>query len=77
MLVEDAVVVGENTYIAHRRDAGQLARAIQGTQQVMVPVTFGALTTVATLTLLLFAAGKPGKYSLSFPPPSSAALRFP
>ena len=61
MLVDDAVVVGEATYVAHRRGAGQLAGAIQGTQQVMVPVTFGVLTTVAAFTPLLFAVGRTGE----------------
>ena len=61
MLVDDAVVVGESTYVAHRRGAGQLAGAIQGTQQVMVPVTFGVLTTVAAFTPLLFAVGRIGE----------------
>ena len=61
MLVDDAVVVGESAYVAHRRGAGQLAGAIQGTQQVMVPVTFGVLTTVAAFTPLLFAVGNTGQ----------------
>ncbi|MYE49106.1 MAG: hypothetical protein F4X96_06705 [Gammaproteobacteria bacterium] len=61
MLVDDAVVVGESTYVAHRRGAGQLAGAIQGTQQVMVPVTFGVLTTVAAFMPLLFSVGRLGQ----------------
>ena len=61
MLVDDAVVVGESAYVAHRRGAGQLAGAIQGTQQVMVPVTFGVLTTVAAFTPLMFAVGRTGQ----------------
>ena len=61
MLVDDAVVVGESAYVAHRRGAGQLAGAIQGTQQVMVPVTFGVLTTVAAFLPLMFAVGRTGQ----------------
>ena len=61
MLVDDAVVVGESAYVAHRRGAGQLAGAIQGTQQVMIPVTFGVLTTVAAFTPLMFAVGRTGQ----------------
>ena len=61
MLVDDAVVVGESAYVAHRRGAGQLDGAIRGTQQVMVPVTFGVLTTVAAFTPLLFSVGRIGQ----------------
>ena len=61
MLVDDAVVVGEGVYVAHRRGAGQLAGAIEGAQQVLVPVTFGVLTTMAAFTPLLFSVGAVGE----------------
>ena len=61
MLVDDAVVVGESTYVAHRRGAGQLAGAIEGAQRVMVPVTFGVLTTAAAFMPLLFVVGPIGE----------------
>ncbi|MYD96893.1 MAG: hypothetical protein F4X98_05845 [Gammaproteobacteria bacterium] len=61
MLVDDAVVVGENVYVAHRRGAGQLAGAIEGAQEVLVPVTFGVLTTVVAFTPLLFVEGPVGE----------------
>jgi len=60
MLVDDAVVVGESVYVAHRRGAGQLAGAIEGAQRVLVPVTFGVLTTAVAFTPLLFATGTIG-----------------
>ena len=61
MLVDDAVVVGESTYVSHRRGAGQLAGAIEGAQRVLVPVTFGVLTTAAAFTPLLFVVGAAGE----------------
>ena len=61
MLVDDAVVVGESAYVAHRKGAGQLAGSIQGAQQVLVPVTFGVLTTVAAFLPLMFATGRLGQ----------------
>ena len=61
MLVDDAVVVGESAYVAHRRGAGQLAGAIEGAQRVMVPVTFGVLTTAAAFMPLLFVVGPTGE----------------
>lgn len=61
MLVDDAVVVGENVYVAHRRGAGQLAGAIEGAQGVLVPVTFGVLTTAVAFLPLLFVEGPTGE----------------
>ena len=61
LVVDDAVVVGEGVHTAHQRGLGQLAGAIEGAQHVLVPVTFGVLTTVAAFTPLLFAEGPAGE----------------
>ena len=60
LLVDDAVVVGESVYVSHRRGVGQLAGAIEGVQRVLVPVTFGVLTTMVAFVPLLFAVGAVG-----------------
>ena len=60
MLVDDAVVVGESVYVSHRQGAGQLAGAIEGAQRVLLPVTFGVLTTVVAFLPLLFGEGRIG-----------------
>ena len=60
LLVDDAVVVGESVYVSHRRGVGQLAGAIEGVQRVLVPVTFGVLTTMVAFVPLLFAVGAIG-----------------
>ena len=60
MLVDDAVVVGESVYVSHRQGAGQLAGAIDGAQRVLLPVTFGVLTTVVAFLPLLFGEGRIG-----------------
>ena len=54
IVVDDAVVVGEN--IAAERDRGYSgpAAAIRGTRRVRAPVTFGVLTTVAAFCPLFF-----------------------
>ena len=57
MVVDDAVVVGEAVHVSQSGDRGQLAGAIEGAQQVLVPVTFGVLTTVVAFIPLLLAAG--------------------
>ena len=61
MLVDDAVVVGEAAYTAQQRGAGQLAGAIEGAQQVLLPVTFGVITTVVAFLPLLFGVGTVGQ----------------
>ena len=61
MVVDDAVVVGESVYVSQQGGRGELAGAIEGAQQVLVPVTFGVLTTVAAFVPLLLAAGVIGQ----------------
>ena len=61
MLVDDAVVVGENVYSAQERGGGKLAGAIKGAQDVLVPVTFGVITTTVAFLPLLFAVGTIGQ----------------
>lgn len=60
MLVDDAVVVGEAAYVSQRSGTGQLAGAIDGTERVLVPVTFGVLTTVAAFLPMLYMTGTAG-----------------
>ncbi|WP_440875129.1 efflux RND transporter permease subunit [Thalassotalea sp. PLHSN55] len=62
IVVDDAIVTGENIY-SHLRNAesGEEA-AIRGTQEVATPVTFGILTTVAAFLPLAFIEG--GRSSL-------------
>lgn len=57
IVVDDAIVTGENIY-SHLKTAksGEEA-AIKGTQEVSVPVTFGILTTVAAFLPLYFIEG--------------------
>ena len=61
MIVDDAVVVGENVYSAQERGGGKLAGAIKGAQDVLVPVTFGVITTTVAFLPLLFAVGTVGQ----------------
>ena len=61
LLVDDAIVVGENV---HRHQEGAehpLKAAIAGAQEVAVPVIFGVLTTIVAFAPMLFAPGGPGQ----------------
>ncbi|MBW2229990.1 MAG: efflux RND transporter permease subunit [Deltaproteobacteria bacterium] len=61
LLVDDAIVVGENVHTHQQRGEDPLDSAIAGTQEVSVPVIFGVLTTIAAFLPLLLAPGTMGQ----------------
>ncbi|MCB1052021.1 MAG: efflux RND transporter permease subunit, partial [Acidobacteria bacterium] len=61
IVVDDAIVVGENIYSHQNRHGNGLRGAIEGAKEVAVPVTFGVLTTVAAFMPLLNVPGTIGK----------------
>jgi len=67
ILVDDAIVTGENIYTKLRQGMPPLKAAIEGTREVAVPVTFGVLTTVAAFTPLLMVEGVRGKIFAQIP----------
>ena len=60
IVVDDAIVTGENVYAHMRHQADGLNAAITGAQEVAVPVTFGVLTTIAAFLPLLAIEGDRG-----------------
>jgi len=62
IVVDDAIVVGENIYKEREEGAGPLEAATRGTQRVAVPVIFAVLTTVTAFSPLLFVPGMIGKF---------------
>lgn len=58
IVVDDAIVTGENIYRHSQTATSGLDAAIKGTQEVAVPVTFGVLTTVAAFLPLAFIEGR-------------------
>lgn len=52
IVVDDAIVTGENIYRKMREGEDSLNAAINGTKQIAVPVTFGILTTVVAFSPL-------------------------
>lgn len=67
IVVDDAIVTGENIYKRMREDPDGIRAAIRGTHQIAVPVTFGVLTTVAAFTPLLMVEGIRGKIFAQIP----------
>lgn len=62
IVVDDAVVVGENVYEHRESGMGPVAAAIQGTREVGGPVVFSILTNVVAFIPLLFIPGETGKF---------------
>ena len=60
IVVDDAIVTGENVYNHLRHAENGLQAAINGTREVAVPVTFGVLTTIAAFLPLAFIEGTRG-----------------
>ena len=59
VVVDDAIVTGENVYSHLRKGVSPVEAAIRGTREVAVPVTFGALTTMlAFIPLMLQGEGR-------------------
>ena len=67
IVVDDAIVTGENIYTHMRKKKDRVQAAIDGTNEVAVPVTFGVLTTVAAFTPLLLIEGVRGQIFAQIP----------
>ncbi|MCA9511412.1 MAG: efflux RND transporter permease subunit, partial [Myxococcales bacterium] len=61
MLVDDAIVVGENVHRHQTAGEDMLDSAIAGTQEVSVPVIFGVMTTIAAFLPMVLAPGEMGQ----------------
>ncbi len=61
IVVDDAIVVGENIYTTVRRDGHSIENVIKGAQEVAMPATFGVLTTIAAFLPVLMLSGRQGE----------------
>jgi multidrug efflux pump subunit AcrB len=61
ILVDDAIVVGENVYTHRSRTQDRLRASIEGTQEVAIPVIFGVLTTIVAFVPMLALPGPMGQ----------------
>ncbi|RLA25625.1 MAG: AcrB/AcrD/AcrF family protein, partial [Gammaproteobacteria bacterium] len=62
IVVDDAIVTGENVYRHMQTGDSGLSAAIHGTKEVAIPVTFGILTTIAAFMPLVFIEGRLGTW---------------
>jgi multidrug efflux pump subunit AcrB len=76
IVVDDAIVVGENAYTEQSRGAAPLAGAIAGAQGIAMPVIFGVLTTIVAFVPMLFVVGPMGRMTRIIPMIVIACLIF-
>ena len=76
IVVDDAIVVGENIYRHHEEGKEGLAAAVDGTLEVSMPVLFSILTTIAAFAPLVMVPGTTGKVMRVIPLVVIATLIF-
>ncbi len=67
IVVDDAIVAGENIYEYRRRGMGFLEAAIEGAKDVAAPITFSILTNIVAFLPLAFIPGMMGKIFVAVP----------
>ncbi len=60
IVVDDAIITGENIYSQLKKGKERIKAAVEGAQEVAVPVTFGLLTTIMAFIPLAFMGGRRG-----------------
>ncbi|MFI4874026.1 MAG: efflux RND transporter permease subunit, partial [Blastopirellula sp. JB062] len=76
IVVDDAIVTGENVYLKMKEGLSPLDAAVEGTEEVTVPITFGALTTMVAFVPLMFFEGSWGDFASQVPPVVAPVLLF-
>ncbi len=61
LVVDDAIVIGENIFALRRQGLSRLQSAIDGVREMSAPVTLAVLTTVFAFVPLLYVSGIMGK----------------
>lgn len=62
IVVDDAIVVGENVYEYRQQGMDFLSAAIRGAREISTPVTFSIITTIVAFVPLMFIPGTTGKF---------------
>ncbi len=67
IVVDDAIVTGENVFQHMQRGANPLTASIKGTQEVATPVIFGVITTMVAFYPLMMQTGSRGSFFKNIP----------
>ena len=76
IVVDDAIITGENIYTRLRDDLTPLDAVVKGTKEVATPVTFGAITTVVAFAPLMFFDGYWSSWTTQIPPVVASVIIF-
>lgn len=76
IVVDDAIIVGENIFAHQSRNVKGSLAAVRGAQEIAKPVVFAVITTAITFLPLLFLPGADGKLMRSLPIVVIATLFF-
>jgi multidrug efflux pump subunit AcrB len=76
ILVDDAIVVGENIYAHYERGVPPLKAAVDGTMEMIAPVVTSVTTTIVAFTPFFFLDGFLGKFIWNMALVVVAALAF-
>ncbi|MCG6982163.1 MAG: efflux RND transporter permease subunit [Deltaproteobacteria bacterium] len=67
IVVDDAIVVGENVYYHHQAGTPWFEAAVSGAREIMMPVTFSVLTNMVAFMPMFFVPGFMGKVFKQIP----------
>jgi len=67
IVVDDAIVVGENVFKKREAGMSSMKAAVEGAREVAAPVVFAVLTTVVAFVPLLLGSGSMGKVMRNIP----------
>jgi multidrug efflux pump subunit AcrB len=67
IVVDDAIVVGENVYHHHQRGLPWFEAAVSGAREIAMPITFSVLTNMVAFMPMLFIPGFMGKVFKQIP----------
>ncbi|MBN1865358.1 MAG: efflux RND transporter permease subunit, partial [Victivallales bacterium] len=76
IVVDDAIVVGENIYHRHQEGMSFMDAAVSGTREVTIPVSFSILTNIAAFIPLALLPGTTGKILWMLPMIVISAFTF-
>jgi multidrug efflux pump subunit AcrB len=62
IVVDDAIVIGESAYTNMRAKGHSVDNIVEGVNKVLVPATFGVLTTIAAFLPILLVSGISGQF---------------
>jgi len=67
MLVDDAVIIGENVYLKIQQGATRIDAAVEGAREMAIPVLFAVLTNIVAFCPLMFVPGQTGRFFAAIP----------